>query len=154
MSNKVMRIRYHILTLCAAVLIAHQVAAQNQWPTKGWPTATPQSVGLDVKPLADLDAEIASGKYGNVDSMLIIRYGKIVYDRSYKHDYDHIYGDEARKPSALNAHDPTGPYNYFNTWWHPYYHHTDLHTMQSVTKTITSVTIGVAMARKEFPDLD
>ncbi|MEI9912012.1 MAG: hypothetical protein WDO71_21625 [Bacteroidota bacterium] len=28
-----------------------------------------------------------------------------------------------------------------------------LHSLQSVTKTITSVIIGVATARKEFPDL-
>ena len=50
--------------------------------------------------------------------------------------------------------DPTGPYNYFNPWWHPFYRRGDLHSMQSVTKTVTSVVIGVARTRKEFPDLD
>ena len=30
-----------------------------------------------------------------------------------------------------------------------------MHTMQSVSKTVTSITIGIAMGRKEFPaDLD
>ena len=62
--------------------------------------------------------------------------------------------EEAKKPGPLNAHDPSGPYNYFNPWWHPFYRRGDLHTMQSVTKTVTSVVIGVATARKEFPDLD
>src|SRR5205085_12659029 len=41
-----------------------------------------------------------------------------------------------------------------NTWWHPYYRRGELHTLQSVTKTITSVVVGTARARHEFPDLD
>ena len=80
--------------------------------------------------------------------------GKVAYDRSYKHAYDQIYKEEARTPGPLNAHDPTGPYNYFNPWWHPFYQRGDLHTMQSVTKTVTSVVIGTAVARNEFPSLD
>src|SRR5262249_53545298 len=67
---------------------------------------------------------------------------------------DRIYGEQAKNPGPLNPHDPTGPYNYFNPWWHPFYRRGDLHTMQSVTKTVTSVVIGVATARKEFSDLD
>lgn len=118
-----------------------------------WPVSTPQAVGLDPKVLADLDAAIVSGKYGYIDSMLVIRHAKLVFDRSYRHDYGRIYGKDAREPSALNAHDPTGPYNYFNAWWHPFYRRGDLHTLQSVTKTVTSVLIGVAAARGEFPDL-
>ncbi len=142
------------LAVFLAPLIAASVMAQDQWPTKRWPTATPSAVGLDAKTLAELDADIANGKYGYVDSMLVIRRGKMVYDRSYKHDYDQIYGKQAKETGPLNAHDPSGPYNYYNSWWHPFYRRGDLHTMQSVTKTVTSVIIGVATARKEFPDLD
>ena len=148
-----MRIRHSALILFLIPLIA-TAAAKERWPTHGWQTSTPQAEGLDPKALADLDADIAGGKYGYVDSMTIIRHGKVVYDRSYKHDYDQIYGDEAKKPGALNAHDPTGPYNYFNPWWHPFYRRGDLHTMQSVTKTVTSICIGIAITRKEFPDID
>ena len=140
--------------LLAASLMAPSVTSQSQWPTKSWPSTTPAAVGLDPKALAGFDADIAAGKYGFVDSMLVIRHGKIAYDRSYKHDYDRIYAQEAAAPGPLNAHDPSGPYNYFNPWWHPFYRRGDLHTMQSVTKTVTSVVIGVATARKEFPPLD
>ncbi len=122
--------------------------------TKQWPTATPQSVGMDAAKLSAFDAEIASGQFGYVDSLLVIRHGKAVYDRTYKHDYDKIYGREAKEPSALNPLNHGGPYNYFNPWWHPFYRRGDLHTMQSVTKTVTSVVIGVATARNEFPVLD
>ena len=102
----------------------------------GWPSATPTDVGLDPKVLNELDADIMAGKYGNIDSMLIIRHGKAAFDRSYKHDYDQIYREEARTPGPLNAHDPSGPYNYFNPWWHPFYRRGDLHSLQSVTKTV------------------
>lgn len=141
-------------SVLATIFLTACAAAQNPWPTNGWPTSTPAAVGLDAKVLAELDADIAAGKYGYVDSMLVIRHGKAVYDRAYKHDYDHIYEKEAKEPGPLNAHDPSGPYNYFNPWWHPFYRRGELHTMQSVTKTITSAIIGVATARKEFPALD
>jgi CubicO group peptidase (beta-lactamase class C family) len=137
-----------------ALLLPACSPAQDAWPTKHWPTATPEGVGLDARELAGFDAELAAGKYGHIDGMLIIRHGKIAYERTYRNDYDRIYGAEARKAGPLNAHDFSGPYNYFNTWWHPYYRRGDLHTLQSVTKSVTSVVIGAARARKEFPDLD
>ena len=56
--------------------------------------------------------------------------------------------------SPLNAHDPTGPYNYYNPWWHPTYRRGDLHSLQSVTKTVTSVVIGTAVTRGDFPSID
>lgn len=130
------------------------VVAQSQRPTHGWPSASPEAVALDPAGLARLDSDIASGKYGQVDSMLVIRHGKVVYDRTYSHDYDKIYGEQARRRGALNAHDPSGPFNYFNPWWHPYYRRGDLHTLQSVTKTVASVVIGIATTRNEFPSLD
>jgi CubicO group peptidase (beta-lactamase class C family) len=132
------------------LLLAGWALAQSP---QDWPVANPQDVGLDPKVLAEFDADIASGKYGYIDSMLVIRRGKLAFDRSYRHDYDKIYGKEAKEQSALNAHDPTGPYNYFNPWWHPFYRRGDLHSLQSVTKTVTSVIIGAATARGEFPGL-
>src|SRR5579871_2431797 len=131
-----------------------QASALLLGAAESWPVSTPDKLGLDETVLARLDADIAGGKYGNTDSMLIIRHGQIAYDRSYPHDYDKIYGEEARKTGALNPHDFGGPYNYFNPWWHPFYHRGDLHSMQSVTKTVTSVVIGVAVTRGEFPSID
>jgi len=111
-------------------------------------------VGLDAAALGALDADIAAGKYGLVDSLLIIRDGKQALARSYAHDYGKIYGELAKHEGPLN-HDVNGPYNYFSAEFHPYYQHSDLHTMQSVSKTVTSITIGIAMSRREFPaDLD
>ncbi|MFC6225858.1 serine hydrolase domain-containing protein [Hymenobacter artigasi] len=127
---------------------------QIPWPTTQWEAASPARLGLNKDALAALDRALASGKYGHIDGLLVIRHGQVGYEKAYRHDYAALYKTEASTKSALNSSDPGGPYNYFNPWWHPYYHATDLHTLQSVTKTVTSVIIGVAIARHEFPDLD
>ncbi len=144
--------RHYSFFLVAIGILIVVDAALAQSPDF-WPKSTPQAVGLNPKVLAELDADIVAGKYGYIDSILVIRHGWLVFDRSYPHDYIQIYGKQAQAPGAFNAHDPTGPYNYFNSWWHPFYRRGDLHSMQSVTKTVTSVIIGVAVARGEFPDL-
>lgn len=148
------RHRAFCVVLASSLVVPSVTAQQDPWPTTTWPSATPRAVGLDPKVLAAVDADIAIGKYGYVDSMLVIRHGKVAYERTYKHDYDRIYAQEARTTGPLNAHDLSGPYNYFNPWWHPFYRRGDLHTMQSVTKTVTSVVIGMAVGRQEFPSLD
>jgi len=130
------------------------VAAQAAFPGQSWPAATPASVGINAAVLDSIAAEIGTGRYGQVDRMVVIRRGRLVYDRSWTWDYDRIYGDSARARSPLNAHDGTGPYNYFNPWWHPTYRRGDLHTLQSVTKTIASVVIGAAVTRGDFPGID
>ena len=119
------------------------------WPTHGWAKAAPASVGLDEKPLAALDADLASGKYPLVDSFAVFRCGSEVFERKYAHDYGTIFAKEAKTRGPLNAR-LTGPYNYFDPAWHPYYHGTDLHTMQSVSKTTSSVIIGIAITRGDF----
>lgn len=119
------------------------------WPTAGWQQATPASVGLDEKTLLALDADIAVGKYSLVDSFQVFRCGEQVFERQYAHDYASIYAKEARIKGPLNAR-LTGPYNYFDPAWHPYYQGTDLHSMQSVSKTVTSVILGIAVTRGDF----
>lgn len=129
-------------------------SAQTRLATSDWPLTTPAAAKVNASVLDSISAEIARGDYGNVDRMLVIRSGRIVLDASFPRDYGAIYGDSAKAPNALNAGDLTGPYNYFSSWWHPYYRRGDLHTLQSVTKTITSVIIGVAITRGEFPSID
>ncbi len=144
-----MQIRFMSLILLMMFMLVLGAGAENNWPTSGWPKATPASVGIEEARLEALDADIASGKYPLVDSLLVIRCGEIVYERKYSHDYGKIYWKEAHEKGPLNAH-LTGPYNYFDPSWHPYYRGTDEHSMQSVSKTVTSVTLGIAITRKDF----
>jgi hypothetical protein len=113
----------------------------------GPPTA--ESLGIDPAPIAALDRDIDSGKLKLVDSLLVMRCGEVVFDRKYPHDYGNIYSKEAHTKGPLNAR-LTGPYNYFDPAWHPYYHGTDEHSMQSVSKTVTSILIGIAVTRGDF----
>jgi CubicO group peptidase (beta-lactamase class C family) len=137
-----------IAAVCIVVVDIYASPAVT-WPTRGWQQGTPAKVGLDERTLSGLDADIAAGKYGLIDSIEVFRCGAEVFQRKYAHDYASIYGKEARTRGPLNAR-LTGRYNYFDPTWHPYYHGTDLHTMQSVSKTVTSVIFGIAMTRGEF----
>jgi CubicO group peptidase (beta-lactamase class C family) len=116
---------------------------------EAWPSATPASVGLDEQVLNAFDADLAGGKYSLIDSFRVFRCGTEVLARTYAHDYGHIYAKEAVSRGPLNAR-LTGPYNYFDPAWHPYYHGTDLHTMQSISKTVTSVIYGIAITRGDL----
>jgi CubicO group peptidase (beta-lactamase class C family) len=136
-------------TTALAALLPAQPARTFQWPV-----AARNSPGINHRTLDSIHAEIQRGDYGYVDRFLVIHRGRVVTDRSYTHDYDRIYGDSARVKNPLNASDFSGPYNYFNPWWHPTYRRGELHTLQSVTKTITSIIIGVAVTRGEFPSID
>src|SRR6266850_1143619 len=129
-----------VFAFAAAVFILSPQTQSQQASLGEWPVVKPAAVGLEAGALASLDADIAAGKQALA--------------RSYPHDYESIYAELSRRDGPLN-HDMNGPYNYFNTQFHPYYRHTSMHTMQSVSKTVTSITIGIAMGRKEFPvDLD
>jgi len=153
-SSSAGRLAAAILWACAAAAAHAQGGAGDGFPGAAWPTATPAAMRVNVAVLDSLDREITAGRYGNVDRLLVIRGGRTIYDKRYARDYDRIYGDSARTPNPLVAHDPGGPYNYFNPWWHPFYRRGDLHSLQSVTKTVTSVVIGAAMLRGDFPSLD
>src|SRR5579884_2985435 len=121
-------------------------AAQNE---RTWPKATPESVNMEAGPIITLSQEFQTGKLPYVDSMAVIRCGEDVFDRTYSHDYGKLYYKEAHTKGPLNAR-LTGIYNYFDPQYHPFYQGSDAHTMQSVTKTVTSVLFGIAMYRGEF----
>jgi CubicO group peptidase (beta-lactamase class C family) len=119
------------------------------WPTHGWAKGKLGDAGIDEKTVIAFDKDLASGKYGLVDSFGLFRCGKLVFENKYPHDYGQIYGKDAKVKGPLNAR-LTGPYNYFDPAWHPYYHGTDMHTMQSITKTVSSVILGAAITRGDF----
>ncbi len=128
------------------IVLAALGSAAAPWPTKAWPESTPEVEGLNRAALASLDSELASGKQGYVNSMLVIRHGRIVYENNYDHsrDYDRLFAGKGAP----------GIYKYFDPDWHPYYRRGPLHTMQSVSKSVTSALIGIAIGRGEIPGVD
>lgn len=115
------------------------------WPTAGWPSSTPEAEGLDPAALSALDQEFASGSRGQITGMLVIRHGRVVFDKAYSHDFDALFA--GRDPVR-------GAYNYYDPDWHPFYQHGRLHTMQSVSKSVTSALVGIAIGRGELPPVE
>ena len=139
------------------------VLIQATFPAKGfaqtsdafeWQSVSPQAAGFSPEALETFHEDLAAGLYGYIDSVLIIRGAKIVFDREYPHDYSSIYGGFAATSGPLVINDPSGPYNYFNPFWHPFYKSSQLHSMQSVTKSVVSLVLGIAIDRGDFPSLD
>jgi CubicO group peptidase (beta-lactamase class C family) len=133
------------LGLALACSLRPAAAAQAaRWPTEAWAQSTPSAQGLDPAVLEGLDREFAEGKHGYIDGMLVIRNGAVVFEKSYHHDYDKLF--EGKGAPAL--------YNYYDPEWHPYWKRGELHTMQSVSKSITSTLVGIALRRGELPGVD
>jgi CubicO group peptidase (beta-lactamase class C family) len=85
----------------------------------GWEVATPSSAGFDPAALEALAAQLARGEHGQVDGLLVVRDGKLVFERYF------------------------GGYTAYT-----------LHTMQSVTKSVASVLVGIAIDRGYISSVD
>jgi CubicO group peptidase (beta-lactamase class C family) len=79
-----------------------------------------------------------------VDGMLVVRNGQIVFEKTYRHDYERLFAGKGAP----------GMYNYYDPAWHPYYERGELHTLQSVSKSVTSALVGIAIGRGELPGVD
>ena len=139
---------------CATLFTLASGALAKSLNSSDWQMTQAEAASLSDKTLSSIHQDIEDGRYGYIDALLIARHGKLIFEQYYKHDYSLIYDQEAASAGALVVNDPSGPYNYFNPWWHPYYRDTDLHSMQSVTKSVVSALVGIAISRGEFPDLD
>ena len=125
------------------ILIANLNA--SVWPTAKWEREKPESKGMDIDSLKSYSNILKSGKLGYIDGMLITRGGKIIFEEEYTHNYDSLYLQTKTAP---------GKYNYYDTDWHPFYRDSKLHTMQSVSKSLTSAAIAIANKNGDIPDLN
>ena len=131
MKVSVTRIKSVVLVTCLLL----QIYLAGQERQSYWETSTAQEVGIDPDVIQTIHLDIKSGQYGLIDHFLIIRHGKLIADYSYRQDYD----------TVMKQYDTTDhQYNYDHTNWHPFYRNTRLHTLQSVTKSVTSILLGIA----------
>jgi CubicO group peptidase (beta-lactamase class C family) len=79
-------------------------------PGVTWRTADPAAVGMDDRRVATMKSNIAAGRYGAIDGVLVLRYGYVAVEE--------YYGWNRTQP----------------------------HTMQSVTKSVTSLLYGIFSA--------
>lgn len=135
------------LLLVATILMVacSQQVESTGWPTESWSDSTPEEQGVKAGALERIHQELKRGAYGNVDHFLVVRNGYLVMNEHYDRDYEEI-----NRGQDQDSH----PYNYYNTALHPFYQESELHTLQSITKSITTLVIGMAMEQGDFPSLD
>jgi CubicO group peptidase (beta-lactamase class C family) len=129
------------LLMCALALLALCSTATAQETQNcgvpiangdGWPLAQPENVGLDTAQLCKLDKFIAQWKDANIHAVVVARGGKLVMERYYS-------GPDERlgQPIGTIAYAPDVK-----------------HDLRSITKSVTSMLIGIALGQGRFPDLD
>ena len=124
------------------VMASALAAAGKGLALESWQVSTPEREGVDTATLEALHQEIAAGKHGFIDDLLVIRHGAIVAEHHYQRDYER---------AAAGRGQPSHQYNYYDPKWHPYVEGREEHTLQSVTKSVTSLLIGIAIGRGEIP---
>lgn len=133
--------RRRLLALCLALLAlpyaAHAQDAPAGCPASarlddGWTLATPQDTGFDPAKLCPLDKFIGQWSGAKIHGVVVVRHGKLVLERYYK---------GAPPPeSGRTGVVAFGP--------------TVTHYIHSISKSVTSLLIGIARGEGKFPDLD
>ncbi|MGI9327522.1 MAG: serine hydrolase domain-containing protein, partial [Pseudomonadales bacterium] len=150
-------------TVCALILLntgcvqyetsLQEDSASHSWPSEEWQTSSLEAEGIDPLPIARFVEEIESGSYGLVDHFLLIRNGRVVVDERFTQDYEAVSAKvRPEERIGLNRRDPK--YDYENVDYHPYYQGTDLHSLQSVSKSITSLALGIAVDKGHIEGVD
>jgi CubicO group peptidase (beta-lactamase class C family) len=97
----------------------------------GWPTATPESVGLAGERLCGIAARLKEAE-ANVHAVIIVRHGKLVFEQ-YFPGYDEPWG------MGEGRHD---------------FDATTKHDMRSVSKSVVSLLVGIAIDRELIKSAD
>jgi CubicO group peptidase (beta-lactamase class C family) len=98
----------------------------------GWTIASQAEVGLDGERLCQLDAFIAQWPKANVHAVVVVRNGKLVMERYFAGE-DERWGDKLGRVTY-------GP--------------EVKHDLRSISKSVTSLLVGIALSEGKFPALD
>jgi CubicO group peptidase (beta-lactamase class C family) len=117
-----------------------------------------RSAALNIGPLQQFAARLRAGDFGNADHLVIMHQGRVVLDERFPRDYEAISQGKVSGigcgagacPDSAAVHQ----YNYLHPRFHPWWQGSDLHTLQSVTKSVTATLIGIAQARGEIGGFD
>ena len=113
---------------------------------------------LDVTLLEKLHDEFKSMDHGYIDSFMLIQDGEVIFEKYYEVDYKYLTRNKKSQQALIMNKNygslATPQYNYFNPEWHPFYKNTKLHTIQSVSKSVTSALVGIALERGEIESID
>lgn len=80
-------------------------------------------------------ADARAGRFGQLDHVIVAQHGKTLVDVAFRR------AEHAAEAGSFED----AVYNYDDSRWHPYYAGSDLHTMQSMTKSVVSMLVGAAI---------
>ena len=96
--------------------------------------------------------------HGYVDSFMLIQDGEVIFEKYYEVDYKYLTRNKKNEQALIMNKNygslATPQYNYYNPYWHPFYKDTHLHTIQSVSKSVTSALIGIAIEQGHIESID
>jgi CubicO group peptidase (beta-lactamase class C family) len=98
----------------------------------GWTRATPAEVGLDPARLCDLDAVLEQWPHRNIHAVIVVHRGKLVMERYFAgpdERWGWTIGDVKHAPDVK-------------------------HDLRSMSKSVTSLLVGIASGEGKFPALD
>lgn len=101
----------------------------------GWQTAAPAAVGLDAAPLRAMAAAVADGSFPHVHAILIVRDGRLAFER-----YFPGYRWEYSAPEFRGAWTEFGP--------------DTPHNLASVTKSVTGILVAIALDEGAIDGVD
>jgi len=149
------RILLALVTFWFAPLWA--TAEEQVWPGESWPVATADSVDLNTVPIDSLHSAIEKGVYGNIDRMVVIKDGYLILNERYSPDYKEIskghQGPLGCGYQTCQSGEENDAFNYYHPNTHPYYQGRDVHTLQSVTKSVAATVVGAALANGDLTSL-
>jgi len=131
--------------------------AELLWPTTGWTRATPASQGLDAERFEAFEKDIRAGAFGYTDRVLVIRNGRLVVDIKVDQNYRAISkGRKSPIGCGFGCDDPAWAheFNYLHPDYHPFFKGREVHSLQSVTKSIAATAIGIALGQGRLGSLD
>src|SRR5215831_10561134 len=97
----------------------------------GWTVAAQADVGLDSAKLCELDAFIAQWPQANIHAVVVVKNGKLAMERYFSGE-DQRWGDKLGRVTY-------GP--------------EIKHDLRSISKSVTSLLVGIARAEGKFPAL-
>ena len=101
-----------------------------------------ERAGIDEAAVARFLEEARGGAFGRLDHFVLMRHGELLVDERI----------ETGARRVAHVADPAKQYDYKDPGWHPYYQGGDLHTQQSVTKSVTSILVGIAIDDGAIPE--
>lgn len=125
-----------LLMLLLAVTLATPATAETCDRPKaigdGWSIAAPDEVGIDGARLCEVDAFLSSWPQRNIHAVVVVRRGQLVFERYFS-------GQDNRwtLSSSFTRFSPT-----------------EKHDIRSISKSVTSLLVGIALDEGKFPPLD